>query len=59
MKVLYSFFLLCLLTINTVCAQGDEIDAKCYILCINSYTDASPLEQPGNFMYDGICAERP
>ena len=42
MKVLYSFFLLCLLTINTVCAQGDEIDAKCYILCINSYTDASP-----------------
>ncbi|EKU92477.1 ATP-binding protein [Bacteroides oleiciplenus] len=42
MKVLYSFFLLCLLTINIACAQGDEIDEKCYILCINSYTDASP-----------------
>lgn len=42
MKVLYSFFFLCLLAINTVCAQRDKIDARCYILCINSYTDTSP-----------------
>lgn len=42
MKVLYSFFLLCMLSMNIVCAQKDEINAKRYILCINSYTDASP-----------------
>ncbi len=36
MKVLYSFLLLCLLTINTVCAQEDEADAEHYILCINA-----------------------
>ena len=42
MKVLYTFLLLCLLSINTTHAQSNDINAKCYILCINSYTDASP-----------------
>ncbi len=42
MKVLYTFLLLCLLSINTTHAQNNDINAKCYILCINSYTDASP-----------------
>ena len=42
MKILYSFFILCLLSINTLSAQKDEINAERYILCINSYTDASP-----------------
>lgn len=42
MKILYSFFIICLLFINTLKAQKDEINTERYILCINSYTDASP-----------------
>ena len=42
MKILYSYFILCLLFINALSAQKDKIHAEHYILCINSYTDASP-----------------
>ena len=42
MKILYSYFILCLLFINALSAQKDEIHAEHYILCINSYADASP-----------------
>lgn len=42
MKVLYSLFIICFLFINTLKAQKDEINTERYILCINSYTDASP-----------------
>ena len=31
-----------LLSVNLAFAQKDAIDGKSYILCINSYTEASP-----------------